>query len=426
MTRGGLAAALATLAGCASPATPDRPSTGAATATVAVAASIAPTVTAVPDAAPAPDATPPVVRLAFAGDVMFGGFFDGPYVPLAIDATIRWARSRRCSRPTWRAGQRLETPLLEVPPRQAAGKLTFVATPAHRHPGPRRHRGGDLANNHAYDMGAAGTRATRACSPLLGLAVVGAARDDEPLVRAEVVPAGAATVAIVAVTTVANRGGRAGEPRLPLVKPADLAATVAPIVAAATATADHVVVVVHWGVEFTAAPTPWQIEAAHAFVDAGAIAVIGHHPHVLQGIERYRRGVIAYSLGNFVFQNTRPTVRPTGVVRLDVRGRGPTACLAGVALLPAVQRRRPTTIRRRRWAPSSTRSARASCRCRRRRRSPPPGARSTTTSRPPAAATDRGRARRSACAGDASCYQRSSWMRTRSCRRSRWCCAPPR
>jgi len=65
--------------------------------------------------------------------------------------------------------------------------------------------------------------------------------------------------------------------------------------------ADIVVVSLHWGSEYIERPAPWQVNLAHHIIDSGANVISGHHPHVLQGIESYNRGVIAYSLGNFVF-----------------------------------------------------------------------------------------------------------------------------
>lgn len=72
-------------------------------------------------------------------------------------------------------------------------------------------------------------------------------------------------------------------------------------IASATERAEIVVVSFHWGVEYVHTPTTRQTELAHAAIDAGADVVIGHHPHVLQGIETYNGGLILYSLGNFVF-----------------------------------------------------------------------------------------------------------------------------
>jgi poly-gamma-glutamate capsule biosynthesis protein CapA/YwtB (metallophosphatase superfamily) len=64
---------------------------------------------------------------------------------------------------------------------------------------------------------------------------------------------------------------------------------------------DAVVVSLHWGEELALEPDQDQIALAHKIIDGGADLIIGHHPHVLQGIERYRDKIIAYSLGNFIF-----------------------------------------------------------------------------------------------------------------------------
>ena len=66
---------------------------------------------------------------------------------------------------------------------------------------------------------------------------------------------------------------------------------------------DVVVVSLHWGYERERYPLPHHRQLAHDIIDAGASVVLGHHPHVLQGIEEYHRGIIAYSLGNFIFPN---------------------------------------------------------------------------------------------------------------------------
>ena len=58
----------------------------------------------------------------------------------------------------------------------------------------------------------------------------------------------------------------------------------------------------HWGIEKVFYPSPDQIRMARGFIDVGATLILGHHPHVVQGVERYKHGLIAYSLGNFQFQ----------------------------------------------------------------------------------------------------------------------------
>lgn len=63
---------------------------------------------------------------------------------------------------------------------------------------------------------------------------------------------------------------------------------------------DVLVIIMHWGVEYQGA-TPTQVRLAHAFIDNGVDIVIGTHPHVAQPVELYKGKLIAYSLGNFVF-----------------------------------------------------------------------------------------------------------------------------
>jgi len=65
--------------------------------------------------------------------------------------------------------------------------------------------------------------------------------------------------------------------------------------------ADHVFVSLHWGIHFMPRPCEYQSIVAHAAIEAGASAILGHHPHQPQGIELYKGGVIFYSIGNFAF-----------------------------------------------------------------------------------------------------------------------------
>ncbi len=84
-----------------------------------------------------------------------------------------------------------------------------------------------------------------------------------------------------------------------------------------------VAVNLHWGVERAVKPSEWQIETAHELVDAGADLIIGHHPHILQGIEKYNGVYIAYSLGNFAFGgNSRANYPESMILRacFDIEG----------------------------------------------------------------------------------------------------------
>lgn len=70
---------------------------------------------------------------------------------------------------------------------------------------------------------------------------------------------------------------------------------------AAKKESDFTIIMVHWGTEYTADPSPEMKTLGREFIDAGADLVVGTHPHWVQGVEAYKNGFISYSLGNFVF-----------------------------------------------------------------------------------------------------------------------------
>ena len=76
--------------------------------------------------------------------------------------------------------------------------------------------------------------------------------------------------------------------------------------------AQIVIVSFHWGIERENYPDENQVNLAHSAIDHGADLVLGHHPHVLQGIEVYNGKNIVYSLGNFCFGgNSNPSDKDT-------------------------------------------------------------------------------------------------------------------
>ncbi len=97
----------------------------------------------------------------------------------------------------------------------------------------------------------------------------------------------------------------------------------------ADSNSDYVVVYVHWGVERTNYPVEYQKTLARQYIEAGADAVIGCHPHVLQGLEFYQGKPIVYSLGNYWFNNT---TREAGLLKIYLNPDGSTQ----VQLLPTL------------------------------------------------------------------------------------------
>ncbi len=85
---------------------------------------------------------------------------------------------------------------------------------------------------------------------------------------------------------------------------------------------DFILVSIHWGIEYSDYPHEEQIDMAHELIDAGADVIIGHHPHIYQGIEIYKKRPIFYSLGNYLFGSINEDIRDNIVVGLRLlKGR---------------------------------------------------------------------------------------------------------
>jgi poly-gamma-glutamate capsule biosynthesis protein CapA/YwtB (metallophosphatase superfamily) len=179
-----------------------------------------------------------------------------------------------------------------------------------------------LANNHIYDYGKEGLFDTISYLDSVAIRHVGAGRDGEEAYRPVVCTLRGHTVAFLAYYGGGEAPGAgrnsSGVARRELGR----------IVNAITSVrrdsgATYVVVNLHWGTEKAEKPDASQRAFARALIDAGADAVIGHHPHVLQGIELYRSGVIVYSLGNFVFGGNSRSTYDTGLMEIRLGTGGP-------------------------------------------------------------------------------------------------------
>jgi len=204
----------------------------------------------------------------------------------------------------------LETP---VAPDAAKGTREFVFNAPPAAAAALRRAGVDavcFTNNHVFDQGRAGFLETLRRVEAIGLRVIGAG----PPGRAHGpvhVELNGIRFALLAYAYGFNAAGEACAKAVPCLEPSLLDRTRAvEDVRAAAAEADAVVVALHWGVEYEPQPRAEDVALARRLADAGALAVIGHHPHVLQPVELYpradgRTAVIAYSLGNFVSNQSR-------------------------------------------------------------------------------------------------------------------------
>jgi Bacterial capsule synthesis protein PGA_cap len=346
-----VAVLLTTLAGCAvaTPSTTERRVAVAAVATWPPVAPAEPAPVHVPPEPMAP-ATARVAaeparadpfELTFVGDVIFGRYRAHGYAPLAEAGVDVFADVAALLRSDL-AIANLETPLVYALPERSpiVSPARFGAAAEQAVPlASAGFHAASLANNHAYDLRRAGLVQTPQILAELGIVALGAAHEDPPAVRVQTLERNGWRIGVLAVATRRNGPKPQGLPSIPLVPTLELPAQLRPLVKEARASHDLLVVLVHWGEEYRATPTRAQRWAAHALVDAGVDLVVGHHPHVLQGIERYGNGVVAYSLGNFLFDQREILTRQTGVLRVRARGRG---CLDAVAFHPVLLELEPS------------------------------------------------------------------------------------
>lgn len=277
------------------------------------------------------------LEMTFVGDVILGRYRDDGYDPIPDGEHEVFGEVTELLRSDLVVGN-LETPLVRTLPEDSPIGLRYrfgADAALAEHLRPAGFDALSLANNHAYDMRALGVEQTPEILAELGITALGAARvdDDEPSpFRVETMEREGWRIGFIAITTQSNIPELAGVAPLPLVEVVDIEAQVVPLVEDARVAHDLVVVLVHWGQEYADEPEWTQRVAARALVEAGADLVIGHHPHVLQGIERHGHGLIAYSLGNFLFENVKDVPRQTGVLRVRYDSRG---CMEAVVFHPA-------------------------------------------------------------------------------------------
>ncbi len=162
-----------------------------------------------------------------------------------------------------------------------------------------------LGNNHAADYGPDGLEDTLAALDTVGIRHAGAGINESAAHRPAQIVVDGQRVAFLSYTNILENTFAGADSAGVALATTD---AVDADVRAAKAQADVVIVALHSGVEYTDAPQPGQQQLARAAIDAGATLVLGHHPHTLQGVERYPSassgqagGLIIYSLGNFVF-----------------------------------------------------------------------------------------------------------------------------
>lgn len=259
-------------------------------------------------------AAPNVWTLAVGGDIMLNGINPSskPFQGIAIELRSADVAIGNLEIPLTSASR--QTRQKSLADRRAKRQFVLKGSPLH---GPDLGYAGfdlmSLGNNHIMDFGWEGAAETASILDGLRIGWAGIGETEQLAARPKRYR-GARTPPLALVSFLsfmsdgANRACSPAEPDAAGVATLRLGGQVGPMAKARIAEivkgcrteTNFVVVALHWGIERQEVPTPYQVALARAFVDAGADAVLGHHPHVLQGAELYRGKPIFYSLGNLV------------------------------------------------------------------------------------------------------------------------------
>lgn len=191
-----------------------------------------------------------------------------------------------------------------------------------------KHAGFDivsLANNHTMDCGKSGLLETMSHLKKLDIAFCGAGKNEREALSPTILTINGLRVAFLAYSDFSPEG-IIRLPESPTIAVLDEDVLYDEI-RKAKKKADIIVVSFHWGREFYPLPTARQRRIAEESIAAGADLILGHHPHVLQPVEikvneSGRKAVIAYSLGNFIFDSTKEGSEESIMVECQLSQKG--------------------------------------------------------------------------------------------------------
>jgi poly-gamma-glutamate synthesis protein (capsule biosynthesis protein) len=176
-----------------------------------------------------------------------------------------------------------------------------------------------LANNHSTDGGTKGLLEMLKTLSRLGIKYVGAGKNSLEARSLRIIETKGRKIGFLAYTDLSNIGLAAATATSRRAGVASARSTnLFSEIESAKKAVDFLIVSFHWGTEYQLGePGARQKKLAYQCIDKGADVIIGHHPHVLQKIEIYHGKTIAYSLGNFVFDNHRPSRAKTMILQLQ-------------------------------------------------------------------------------------------------------------
>lgn len=177
----------------------------------------------------------------------------------------------------------------------------------------------NMANNHANDQGRDGLITTATNIRDYGMTPVGVGHNQAAACEPVRIQKRGITVALFSSVTLPLESWMylTDRPDVCRARPEELEAAIRSY--KAQHPNDYVVVMLHWGIEYQPLPRISQRAHAAGLIAAGADAIIGHHPHVVQSFARIQGKPVFFSLGNLVFDNPRPETQDGMLVQLTLQ-----------------------------------------------------------------------------------------------------------
>lgn len=154
----------------------------------------------------------------------------------------------------------------------------------------------NIANNHIMDYGEIGLLDTINILEKNNIKFIGAGRNIKEAIEPVILKKNSSRIGFIGFTSAGLVAEEKHSGCVPLNKE-----LVLNCISKLKKKVDILIVSLHWGIEYIFYPSPEQQQLARILIDNGADLIIGHHPHVIQGVEEYKNGLIFYSLGNCNF-----------------------------------------------------------------------------------------------------------------------------
>lgn len=161
-----------------------------------------------------------------------------------------------------------------------------------------------LATNHIMDWGREGLLTTKSILSRRGVRCIGAGLNLSEARQPAIIEKKGLRLGFLAYSKQSTATAAVDRPGSAPIVPEQVCQDII----ALRAQVDHVILLLHWGIEFCDYPLPSDVTIGRSFIEAGATVIFGAHAHVIQGIERYKHGLIFYGLGNFIYDPTAERV----------------------------------------------------------------------------------------------------------------------